>query len=321
MKRIKMIFLLIAFLFGSVEPGMSQDANRTGNTAPVRVLFSAIVSDKQIFSALQKEDIRVLEDGVQQEILSFQQRSNVPLSIALMVDASASQGRSFAKLKAAAALFFDSVSEAGKDLMAVISFTGKPTLEQTLTADLPQVRKVIEHLQPVQLPRDFLEQVKKKQPKIGSDLANMGSTAIWDAVWFTNNEVLATSPGEKRRVAILITDGVDSSSLKKMSEAIDQAVKSNVLIYSIGIGDERMAILDQTALRRLSEQTGGRAFFPKSLEQMKTGFKELREPYVLAYSSSSKRHDSYRKIKIEIVNPDLRKRGWRLLYQERYLSK
>jgi VWFA-related protein len=240
-----------------------------------------------------------------------------------MVDASASQERTFTKLKAAALLFFGSVSHPGKDSMAVISFTGKPTLEQPLTPDLNQVRKAIEQLKPVQLPRDFLEQVIKKQPKVGSDLANLGSTAIWDALWFIGEDVFAKPPDEKKRAIILITDGVDSSSRKKMSEAIDQAIKSKAIIYSIGIGENNL--VDKTSLTRVSEQTGGRAFFPKSPEQLNqvlTEIKqELREHYVLTYIPQSKPKDSYPKVKIEIVNPDLRKQNWRLLYQERYFSR
>ena len=160
----KTLFLIIAFLLACVGSGLSQ-TNKDGNSAPTNILFSVKAQDKNIIPTLRKEDVRVLENGIQQEILSFQKRSDLPLSIALMVDASASQERTFTKLKAAALLFFGSVSHPGKDSMAVISFTGKPTLEQPLTPDLNQVRKAIEQLKPVQLPRDFLEQVIKKTAK------------------------------------------------------------------------------------------------------------------------------------------------------------
>lgn len=241
----KMIFLIIAYLFACVGPVISQGTNKAANNDPTKILFSVKSQDKTIIPSLRKEDVRVFEDGMQQGVLSFQKQSDVPLSIALMVDASASQERVFTRLKTAALLFFGSVTQPGKDMVAVISFTGKPTLEQSLTTDLQQVRKVIEQLKPVQLPADFLEQVKRKQPKVGSDLADMGSTAIWDAVWFTGEEVLAKAPDEKKRVIILITDGVDSSSRKKLSEAIDQATKSKVVIYSIGIGDDKLDLLDK----------------------------------------------------------------------------
>src|SRR4029434_3669222 len=199
-----------------------------------------------------------------------------------------------------------------------------PTLEQPLTPDLNQVRKAIEQLKPVQLPRDFLEQVIKKQPKVGSDLANLGSTAIWDALWFIGEDVFSKPPDEKKRAIILITDGGDSSSRKKMSEAIDQAIKAKAIMYSVVIGDDKLDLVDKTSLTKCSEQTGGRAFFPKNPEQLNLAFteikQELREHYVLSYIPQSKPKHSYPKIKIEIVNTDLRKQNWRLLYQERYFS-
>ena len=75
----------------------------------------------------------------------------------------------------------------------------------------------------------------------------------------------------------------------------------------------------------MSEQAGGRAFFPKSPEQLNIALaeieQELREHYVLTFIPlSSKPKDSYCKVKIEIVNPTLRRQNWRLLYQERYFS-
>ena len=104
-----------------------------------------------------------------------------------------------------------------------------------------------------------------------------------------------------------------------MSAAIDRAARDDVAIYGIGVGDGSMYGLNKDGLRKLSDRTGGRAFFPKKISELTDIFaeigQELRTQYLISFSSSS-RAGASAKIKIDIVNPDLRKSGVQLFYQQ-----
>ena len=97
-------------------------------------------------------------------------------------------------------------------------------------------------------------------------------------------------------------------------------------VYSIGIGDEYYGGIDEGGLRKISEQTGGRAFIPGKLQDLQPAFaqieQELRSQYLISYSPAGRKADDrLRKLKIEIVNPELRKRGLRLSYRQGYYAK
>jgi VWFA-related protein len=227
--------------------------------------------------------------------------------------------------KAAATAFVDAVIRPDKDEAAVVSFTGDATLEQGLTGSLPRVRRALERVR-FEPPAGYSGNgpVGSTPPINGQSTA--GSTAIWDAVWITSDEVLSQTSDKTRRAIILITDGEDTSSQKKMADAVDRAVKADAVIYSIGYGDRFYGGINEGALRKVSERTGGRAFFPRDETDLRAAFaqiqQELRSQYLIAYSPSNKTRDgSYRQVQIEIVNPELRKQSLRLAYRQGYFAK
>jgi Ca-activated chloride channel homolog len=153
-----------------------------------------------------------------------------------------------------------------------------------------------------------------------------GSTAIWDSVAVTSRYVLARNVGQKRRAIILLTDGQDTSSRLLRTNAVDQAIASETVIYAIGIGDKRYDGVDRNALKNVAERTGGRAFFPKKQEELAAAFveieQELRSQYLVAYSSTNKARDGgFRQMSIEIANPELRKEQLKLRYRPGYFAK
>jgi VWFA-related protein len=153
-----------------------------------------------------------------------------------------------------------------------------------------------------------------------------GSTAIWDAVWATSNELLSQSAENTRRTIILLTDGDNTSGQVKMHEAIERAQKADALIYAIGIGDSYRGGVDTGSLQKITEQTGGRAYFPRSERELRSAFvqiqRDLREQYLVAYSPTNKARDgSYRRIQIEVIEPELRKQKLKLNYRPGYFAK
>ncbi len=111
-----------------------------------------------------------------------------------------------------------------------------------------------------------------------------------------------------------------------MHEAISRALKADALIYAIGIGDRYQYGINEGALKKITEGTGGRAYFPRNERELREAFaqieRELREQYLVAYSPSNKSRDgSYRRVAIEIVNSELRKENLRLTYRPGYFAK
>ena len=138
--------------------------------------------------------------------------------------------------------------------------------------------------------------------------------------------MLTDSAEHTRRAIILLTDGEDTISQVHMQDAINRALKADALIYAVGIGDRYQFGINEGALKKITEGTGGRAYFPRNERELRDAFaqieKDLRERYLIAYSSSNKTRDgSYRRVAIEIVNPELRKENLRLNYRPGYFAK
>ena len=292
------------------------------------IFFTAADKNKRFVSDLKAEDIRVLEDGQPQEIFTFQQNIDLPLSIAILIDTSASEERTLPDEKIAARAFLENVLRANKDEAAVLSFTGETTLEQGFTGSLERLRRAIDRVEFVP-PSGYVGGgvvVNGTPPISGTNQSLAGSTAIWDAVWATSEELLMTSAEHTRRAIIVLTDGVDTSSRMKIHEAIERAQKADALIYAIGIGDRYSFNVDEGVLRKIAEKTGGRAYFPRHERDLNDAFtqiqRDLREQYLVAYSPQNKARDgSYRRIEIEVINPNLKQRDLKLNYRSGYFAK
>ena len=292
------------------------------------IFFTAADKNKRFVSDLKAEDIRVLEDGQPQEIFTFQQNIDLPLSIAILIDTSASEERTLPDEKIAARAFLENVLRANKDEAAILSFTGETTLEQGFTGSLERLRRAIDRVEFVP-PSGYVGGgvvVNGTPPISGTNQSLAGSTAIWDAVWATSEELLMTSAEHTRRAIIVLTDGVDTSSRMKIHEAIERAQKADALIYAIGIGDRYSFNVDEGVLRKMAEKTGGRAYFPRHERDLNDAFtqiqRDLREQYLVAYSPQNKARDgSYRRIEIQVINPGLKQKDLKLNYRSGYFAK
>lgn len=291
------------------------------------VLFTASDKQKRFVTTLRQEDIRVTEDGQPQEIFTFARQTDLPLSLAIVIDTSVSEERTLPIEKEAASAFVESVVRPAKDEVAVLTFTGETTLEQGLTGSVSRIRRTLDRVEFVP-PSGYIGggQTVGTPPISDQGQRTAGTTAIWDAIWVTADEVLSQTSDKTRRAIILLTDGEDSSSQKKLDEAIEKAVKEDAVIYSIGIGDEYYGGVNRGVLKKLSERTGGRAFFPEDESDLRVAFAqiqlELRSQYLVAYSPVNKNRDgSFRKVQIEVINPELRKQNLRLGYRQGYFAR
>jgi len=292
------------------------------------LFFTAADRNRRFVNTLKAEDIKVFEDGQPQEIFTFQQNIDLPLSIAILIDTSISEERTLPDEKMAARAFLEAVIRPNKDEAAILSFTGETTLEQGFTGSVARLSHAIDRVEFIP-PSGYIGGgvvVNGTPPISGTNQSIAGSTAIWDAVWATSEELVSTSAEHTRRAIILLTDGEDTSSHMKMHEAIERAQKADAFIYAVGIGDRYAGSVDEGSLRKIAEQTGGRAYFPRHERDLRDAFeqiqRDLREQYLVAYSPSNKARDgSYRRIEIQLINPTLKQQSLKLNYRSGYFAK
>lgn len=223
--------------------------------------------------------------------------------------------------------FLETVVRPAKDEVCVISFTGEATLEQGMTNNLTRLRRSVANVKFVP-PSGYIGGgvIAGTPPISGSNQAIQGSTAIWDAIWVTSEEILGPAPERTRRAIILLSDGVNTSGKKKLDEAVQAALRSEAIIYSIGIGDNFYSGVDRGSMSKISERTGGRAYFPRDEGELRDAFNqiqdEMRSQYLIAYEPADQKRDgSYRKIDIQLVNQQLVKEKVKLTHRQGYFSK
>lgn len=324
-----LILVLLVFLCPAAlrSQTVDQDDVIRVDTDVTNLPFTAMDKERRFITTLTAEDVRVLEDGVPQQLFTFQRQTDRPLAIALLIDVSRSQEFSLPEEKAAARLFIEKVIQSKRDMVAIVPFTGLAYLEQGMTRDLLNVYQVLQRVE-VAAPAYLGSGRPLTGIPTGPGLLAPppeGTTAIWDAVALTSGRLLANVPGLRRRAIILLTDGHDTASRLMQREAINSTLAAEAVIYAIGIGSKRDGV-DKDALRDLAQRTGGRAFFPDKKLDLNAAFaeieRELRTQYLIAYSSTNKKRDgAYRKITIEIINPELRKEKLVIRHRPGYFAK
>ena len=304
-------------------PAEAEEVERI-DTDLTSVLLSALDKKRRFVNTLRAGDVRVTEDGVEQRISSFERETDAPLSLVLLVDTSASQEKVLKQEQEAAAAFVRSVLRPARDTAAVLSFTGVTRLELLPTAETPRLLAAIDSLK-VRYTEDSPECKDDDAPP---EVQLRCRTGVWDAVVVSVKEVLSQTPERARRAVILLSDGDDTSSRVRLYQAAEYAVRHNTVVYSIGIRDDDFDYgeMRRDFLQSLSDQTGGRAFFPKRPADLAGVFaqieQELRSQYLITYTPTNRARDgSFRKLQIEVTDPQLKKQSLRLLYRQGYYAK
>jgi Ca-activated chloride channel homolog len=289
-----------------VSIASSDDAVRLG-TELVNLTFSAVDRNNRIIGDIRQDEIAILEDGRPQQIFTFKRETTLPINIAILMDLSGSQEYTFPQEKRAAGEFLRSIIRPSKDSASILTFQDDVDLVQGLTSRVETLNRAFDEIQ--------------YSRRFGAGSSRRQATALYDAIYITADEVLsrdgnrnaATDENVTRKAVILLTDGVDNASSRKLEEAVDRAWRAGVVIYSIGIGDRfRFEGVREDVLRRMSEETGGRAYFPHGPDDLLDDFRqiesELRSQYLVAYSPTNPSHDGrFRRIEVRLASrPDAR---------------
>lgn len=302
------------------QPPQVEESEQTlkVGTQLVNVLFSVTDKQNRYLNDLTKEEVTILENGKPQEIFTFKREFDLPLTMALLIDVSGSEEYVLPQLKETGARFIESVIRPGKDTAAVIKFEGEATLMQGLTSNRARLRKGLDDIEYVAPPPVGI--YGGPTPPINGG-SRQGGTSIHDSVVATCADLLAREPG--RKTIVLISDGQDTTSRMKLADAIDAALRAEVVIYAIGIGDPSFGGVDDGMLKKLCEATGGRAFIPKSPRDLDSAFAQLeqdmRQQYLLAYEPLNEATDgTFRKIEVKV--PKFKEKDVRVRHRRGYYA-
>jgi Ca-activated chloride channel homolog len=268
----------------SDEPmNSASDVGFKATVNEVPVVFTVTDKHNHYVRDLGKKDFKVMDDGRPVvEIRSFRRETDLPLRVGLLIDSSASVRGRFKFEQEAAIEFMNQTIRPKYDQAFVLGFDSSLEVTQEFTGNSELLSKGIRSLRPG------------------------NSTRLYDALFYACRERLnAPETASVRRAIVLITDGEDNSSRSTREEAIEMALRANVIVYTISTnfpGYSESGKYDKI-LQRIADATGGRWFEPFQVTDVANAFAQiqadLRSQYALAYRPEDFKHDGrYRTIEI-----------------------
>jgi Ca-activated chloride channel family protein len=227
---------------------------------------------------LSAEDLDVFEDGVPQQVETFQEAVD-PVSIVLVLDQSGSMAKKEADVVASAREFISALRP--QDRLALMLFADSPVFAQDFSRNHQY----------------FIDALK--------DYRANGGTALYDALV---ESLVRLKRVEGRRVVVVMTDGRDEDnpgtgpgSVHRLEDVAKEVQESGAIVFGIGLGLK----VDQGPLQKFADLSGGRAFFPKDVSELSAEFHrvvdDLRRRYVVGYTSSHIQRDgSWRDVTVQI---------------------
>ncbi|HEY7369298.1 MAG TPA: VWA domain-containing protein, partial [Thermoanaerobaculia bacterium] len=248
-------------------------------------LYTSVTDKNRPVPGLTRDHFKVYEDGVIQKIENFEYVKNLPLTIGVVLDTSASMLEELEEAQKAALNFLD-YSLGEKDRAFTVSFDTEPFL---------------------------LCKTTNRKDKLARSLAGVraeGSTALYDAVIYS----LYQFTGIKGKKAIVIlSDGKDTSSKFDFDTMVEYVRKSGVSIYGIGLKISGADIEVKAKLNAVTKATGGQSFYIDSAKGLESVYKqindELRSQYLLTYySTNPDTKEEWRKVEIKVEPANLQAR-------------
>jgi VWFA-related protein len=242
---------------------------------------------------LRQDEFEIRENGRRQEIRYFARDTDLPLTVALLLDVSGSVGRFIADEKDTASKFFETVLRP-RDRAMLLGFSSTLILWQDFTSSTESLRAALSRLRSV----PFRGLPAGGQP--------MPSTLLYDAVSLTAEKKLASVTG--RKAMVIISDGLDNGSHSRIEEAVRAIQANDTIVYAICY---EVGFSGCSFLKNIAEPTGGRVFEAGKKIPLEKIFEtieaELRSQYALGYVSTNPEHDgSFRKIEVRVLRRGLR---------------
>ncbi|HEY1339809.1 MAG TPA: VWA domain-containing protein [Bryobacteraceae bacterium] len=257
------------------------------------VHVTATVKNKngELVGTLQKNEFELYDRGVRQEISVFQRKTELPLSVSLLIDISGSTGKDLKYETDSASRFLKALLAEGnpEDAVELFAFNYDITRLRYWTRNYASLERSLKGLHPE------------------------GSTSVHDAVWYAARDL---DPREGRKAIVIIIDGADTTSSRTVHQALEAAQLSDAVIYPIVVmpitNDAGRSTGGEHALEFLAQGTGGRTFYPSvgaELDRALTDIvNELRTQYVLGFYPRNVplSKDRFHKLEVRVTVPGLR---------------
>ena len=285
------------------KPDETAPGQISTTTANVRLPVTVTSEKTRRFVVdLKQADFQVYEDKVLQNIESFVAQSDLPLDVAVLMDTSNSVKPKLKFEKDAAVSFLQTMLTSRKDRALFATFDSQVELHQDFTNRLDLLTRAI-------------DKVKAQ-----------GETRMYDAIYSVCEEKMMAA-ANRRRAMVIITDGEDTVSEHSLAEAIDLAQRSETVVFIIstkaggffGVEAGTVDRKEDKDIKRLAEETGGRAFFTAQVIELERSFSaialELRSQYQISYQPTNDNYDGkFRQVEVRLPNhKDMRiraKRGY-----------
>jgi Ca-activated chloride channel homolog len=257
------------------------------------VSLSVTVTDgAKYVTGLEQDDFDVFEDGAKQTITFFSHLQQ-PVALAILLDTSNSMEDKIATAQEAAIGFVRRMKK--NDAIEVIEFNSQ-----------------------VRIPQPFTNDVSALEHAIRATTVN-GSTSLYNALYVSlkqlKDERAKSAEDIRRQAIIVLSDGDDTSSVIEYDDVLDLAKRSETAIYAIGLRQSEAAGRGkfkeaEFVLRQLSQETGGRVFFPMTVAELPKIYEqisdELASQYSIGYSSKNPmKNGAWRKIEVRVNKPGL----------------
>jgi VWFA-related protein len=283
-------FPIALILFVATTLSLAQDKKPLDYTLAVDVELvqlpvSVLDKNGHPFRDLGQQHFRVFEDRVQQDISLFKQE-DVPISVGLVIDASGSMQNKLDRLNTAALAFVRSSNP--EDETFIVSFADQANLEQDFTTSIRQLGRSLDAISP------------------------NGNTALHDAVRFAARHLERGT--HEKKVLLVVSDGEDNKSGFKFEDVLEEIREADVIIYTVGLMSANGDLLSpfpgkaKKTIKKYAEVTGGRSFFPKSVDDVdevcQQIARELRNQYTIGYRPSNEKMDgAWRKVTVQVSPP------------------
>ena len=275
-KAVFLIYLLVASLL------LAQDDHnfKLNVNVDLTELHVSVTDEKDHpIGNLSRENFRVFEDQREQMLAVFK-HEDIPVSLGLVIDNSRSMEPRKQRLDAAALAFVRKSN--AEDETFIVHFDDTARLDRDFTNSIPLMEETLAGVKP------------------------FGQTAIYDALILALDHM--EDAKEMKKAILLLTDGVDNSSKHTLAEAIDAAKRSQVAVYAVGLLSESGGQKAEDSLVRIAEASGGRAFFPLTVDEARADMeriaRDLREQYTLGYiPSNPSRAGEWRSVRVDIAPP------------------
>ena len=289
MKQAAALSLIAALCLAA--PASAQDTTIRVNVRLVRMLVTVKDSNGALIGSLNKSDFTVYDNGVQQEVAVFERQTEQPLSVALMLDTSASVNIELRYELDSAAKFLKALVGEGnpEDTAALYTFDWQTTLLRSYTRRFALLEQA-------------LRQVRAT-----------GGTSMYDAIYLVSRDLEGR---DGRHVIVIVTDGGDTTSSKDFHQALESIQRADAIMYPIVVipisNNAGRNIGGENALTTLAAGTGGRVFRPSSAPELDRAFadilRELRTQYLIGFYPKDvpPTKDRFHLLRVAVPNRNLR---------------